>query len=346
MNAPLYIPVTPHHASASPYIIPLGQVHPAGKDYVGMWYTARLKLGIDDRMLYGTFSGGAASPQWYSASHRYYDGIAGIAMMVMTHGAQFPDGLAKGREQSAPSWRTVWKAGRATPLSAPAPKLLWRDLAPELERAPAPLPATLLLSEAETRQVEIAAKAAGVSSTVWLLWTADRAVRAHLCEPGAVLPWVYPVNLRGAVTCERDSMNHCGGFMVTVSDEMDAAAVRQQVSTRLARMEHWRQWWLLNLGRLVGQRGIHLLYRLSRGKPGAFAGSYSNVGDWSVPGIDGITGSAPGSPAYPVCITTMSCNGRRGLAIRVHPVADRDGGKAALILARWRCAVLSLPASA
>ena len=86
----------------------------------------------------------------------------------------------------------------------------------------------------------------------------------------------------------------------------------------------------------MGQRGINLLYRLTRPKPGKFAGSYSNVGSWSAPAIDGLTGSAPGSPGYPVCITTMVCNGRRGIAIRLHPVADNDGAAAGRVLARWR----------
>lgn len=339
MNAPLHIPVMPVRGSASPYIIPLGQVHPAGTDHVGMWYTARLKYGVDDRMLYGTFENGSMSPQWYSASHRYYDGIAGIAMTVMSKGVEFPDGLPRGREKRPPTLREWWRA-RRLPLAAPSARPAWKVLAPELADSPAPLPVTVLLGEKETRMVEETARAAGVSSTVWLLWAADRAVRRVLCGPDAVLPWIYPVNLRGAVMRERESMNHCGGFPVTVSESMGPRELRDQVSVRMQRLEHWQQWWLLNLGRWVGQAGVNLLYRWSRGKAGAFAGSYSNVGSWTVPGIDGLTGSAPGSPAYPVCITTMVCNGRRGLAIRLHPVVDPAGDKAGEVLSRWRANLL------
>jgi len=334
MNAPLHTSIAAS-ASATPYVIPLGEIHPPGTDYVGMWYTARRVYGVDDRMLYGTFEKGGAQPQWYSASHRYYDGIAGIAMTLQAKGVAFPDGLPKGRDKVAPTLGELWKAARL-PLNAPAPKLSWRNLAPELARAPAALPVTVLLDIPESDAVEICAKRAGVSSTVWLLWTADRAVRELLFTPDAVLPWIYPVNLRGVVQCERESMNHCGGFAVTIAHGMSAVDVREQVSARLARLEHWRQWFLLSLGSWVGQRGINLLYRLTRPKPGKFAGSYSNVGSWSAPAIDGLTGSAPGSPGYPVCITTMVCNGRRGIAIRLHPVVDKDGTAAVRVLARWR----------
>lgn len=335
MNAPLHFPVKPVTSMGTPYIIPLGQVHPPGTDYVGMWYTARLRHQVDDRMLFGTYENGASKPHWYSASHRYYDGIAGVVMLLEDKGVSFPDGLARGRDKTAPTLREIWRAGRR-PLDAPSARVLWRDMDATKAKAAPVMPVTQLLSVAETAAIEAVAKQAGVSSTNWLLWAADRAVREVMCEPGAVLPWVYPVNLRGAARQQRESMNHCGGFAVTISDEMDAAAVRDQVSARLARLEHWRQWLLLNLGRWVGQGGINLLYRLSKGRPGAFAGSYSNLGSWSAPSVDGLIASAPGSPAYPVCITTAVCNDRRALAIRVHPVADSDGLTAARVLARWR----------
>lgn len=152
---------------------------------------------------------------------------------------------------------------------------------------------------------------------------------------------MYPVNLRGATGCERESMNQCGGFMVTIAPQMSAADVRAQVSARLARLEHWRQWRLLTLGRWIGQRGVNLLYRLTRQKPGQFTGSYSNLGSWEIPAIDGLTASAPGSPGYPVCVTAAVCNGRRSLAVRTHPVADRNGGAAGrvLVLVLWRQAL-------
>ena len=319
---------------ATPRITPVGEAHPGGTDYVGMWYTARLKHGVDDRMLFGLYENGAVLPRWYSASHRHYDGLAALAMILQGRGVAFPDGLPKGRDKAQPGWRELWRAGRQ-PLSAPAAKLLWRELAPEREKAEPVMPVPMLLTEAETAAIETAAKAAGVSSTVWLLWTADRAAREVLCLPGAVLPWVYPVSLRGAARCEREGMNHCGGFMVTIADDMDARSVREQITARTARLEHWRQWRLLNLGKLIGQAGVNLVYRLSRGKPGAFAGSYSNLGAWDVPGLEGITASAPGSPAYPICITTAVCNGRRTLAMRVHPVADAAGTGAELVLNRW-----------
>ncbi|HEX5277326.1 MAG TPA: hypothetical protein VFW42_06625 [Fluviicoccus sp.] len=318
----------------TPRITPVDEASPGGTDYVGMWYTARLRHGVDDRMLFGLYEQGATAPRWYSASHRHYDGLAALGMILKGRGVAFPDGLPKGRDKSQPGWRELWRAGRQ-PLTAPSARLLWRKLAPEQERAAPVMPEPLLLTEAETLAIERAAKAAGVSSTVWLLWTADRAAREVLCLPGAVLPWVYPVSLRGAARCEREGMNHCGGFMVTIADDMDARAVREQIAARTARLEHWRQWLLLNLGKLIGQPGVNLAYRLTRGKPGAFAGSYSNLGAWEVRGLDGIIASAPGSPAYPICITTAVCNGRRALAIRIHPVADPAGTEAELVLNRW-----------
>lgn len=335
MNAP-----TSRQALApSAALIQLGEDNPAGTDYVGMWYSARLRYGIDDRMLFGSFHNDAALPQWYYASHRHYDGLAILGgMLTPRFGVTLAEGLPQGRDKAAPGWPALRRAARL-PLAAPAARMRWRDLAPQRAKIASPMPTTRLLSIEETAEIEARAEAAGVSSTVWLLWAADRAVRQALLQPDAVLSWVYPVNLRGATGCERESMNQCGGFMLTIAPQMSAMDVRGQVSARLARLEHWRQWRMLTLGRWIGQRGINLLYRLTQPRPGKFAGSYSNLGSWEVPGIDGLTASAPGSPGYPVCITTVVCNGRRSLAVRVHPVADREGGAAQRIMTLWRLAL-------
>lgn len=336
MNAPL-----PERTfSPSSTMIHLGEANPAGTDYVGMWYSARLQHGIDDRMLFGSYHNGSSLPQWYYASHRYYDGMAILAgMLAPRFGVTLPAGLPQGRDRAAPGWRELLRAARL-PLNAPAARMNWRDLVPQRAGIESPLPATLLLTVEQTEAIEARARAAGVNSTVWLLWTADRAVRQALLQPDAVLAWVYPVNLRGAARCERESMNQCGGFALTIAPQMNAAAVRTQIAARLARLEHWRQWLLLTLGRWIGQRGIDLLYRLTRQKPGKFAGSYSNLGNWDIPAIDGLTASAPGSPGYPVCITTVVCNGRRSLAVRIHPVADRSGTEANRVMALWLRALL------
>lgn len=327
-------------------IQPLCSEKPQGKDYPGMWYTARLHHGIDDRMLFGVYEKGQIYPCWYHASHRYYDGLGVLGdKLLPKYGAKLENGLPQGKDTKAPSLKQ-WLEAQKIPLVAPKASVLWRAVFPEKKLQAVPLPMTCLLSEAETQRIEQCAKLAGVSVTQWLLWAADQALRQVSLAPESINSWVYPVNLRGATQCLRESMNQCGGFIVTIAPNSTALTVQNQIRNRFARLEHWSQWWQLSIGRWVGQTGVNFIYRRLQQKPGQFVGSYTNLGDWQVPAIDGLVAAAPCSPSYPISVTTATCNGRRSLSVRVHPVVNEDGRAHKKALALWRMAALAMPAQA
>lgn len=325
-------------------------------DPVGLWYRARLRDGIDDRIWFGFFAddraanstGDPATPHWHTMSHCHYDGIGGLAELLAAQGWRI-GALPTGRDRQAPSWRASWRAswrqrrsGKRMATGNTLPR--WRALDPARSHdAASQPPFACLLDAAETAAIDQAARAAGVSTTSWLLWTADRAARELLAEADAVLPWVFPVNLRGAVPAPRASMNQCSGIAVQLTAGTTAAALHAQVSARLAAGEHWRTWRGLQIGRWIGAAGVRLLYRLLRAPAGRHAGSYTNLGDWPPPNLDsggppepaGIVAVAPGSPAYPIAAGTLCWRGRRAFGCRLHPVLDRPGLAAAFV-ARWR----------
>lgn len=303
------------------------------RDPVGMWYAARKRHGIDDRMWFGLYETGSAAPQWHTRSHRFSDGIGGLSLLLQECGH---DGgaLAKSARMQRPDWRALWRTRKA--VLAPAVKTKWKKLDPALQACASHIPVSLLLDIGQSLAIEEAAHAAGVSSTVWLLWTADRALREILADHDSVSSWVYPVSLRGAVPCTDPFVNQCSGFGVHISAATSPLQLKQQIAARFARFEHWRQWWALTLGRWIGQAGINVLYRLLRAAPGRHTGSYSNLGEWNASGLDGISCSAPGSPAYPVAVSTVLCNGRRTLACRLHPVIGGSSERAIEFLTLWR----------
>ena len=320
-------------------MIHLGDEHPVGKDYSGMWYEARLKQGIDDRMLFGVYEKNQEQPIWYYASHRFYDGLAILGEKLLPRYGTSVEVLPRGKDDHAPSLKEWWHAQK-TQLTAPKANVQWRRLNPALRHKAVPMPYTFLLNEYDTQRIEERAKAAGVSSTQWLLWTADKALRRILLQPTATSSWVYPVNLRGATDRQRDSMNQCGGFMLNIAPDMDAQQLHQQVRNRMARLDHWSQWWLMSIGRLVGQSGVNLIYRGMNPRPGQFVGSYSNLGAWEVPDVKGLVAAAPCSPSYPVSVTTAVCNGRRSFSVRLHPVVGADEDVSRKVLALWRAEAL------
>ncbi len=301
-------------------------------DHVGMWYAARARHGIDERMWFGLYRNGLPSAQWYTCSHRYSDGIGALPLLLRKTCFHDVGDLPKGREERQPGWRDVWlpKKSRCWPRA----RLYWNSLLPSLSHCQSHVPVSMLLGVMQSRAIDRAAARAGVSTTLWLLWTADRALRETLAGKHSVTSWVFPVNLRGAVTAADMHANHCSGINLHVSGNGDARKLKEQMVARLASQEHWRNWMLLTVGRWIGQSGVNILFRLFRERAGRHAGSYSNLGEWNVPGLDGISCAAPGSPAYPVSLGTVLCNGRRTLACRLHPVI---GGNARLALDFLRC---------
>lgn len=344
MSVPMYdLPETLLNSEAYRRATPMATEPPEDIDYVGLWYEARLKFGIDDQMLFGIYEPGADSPRWYRYSHRFYDGLGALALLMKTRGLHFPDGLPKGRDTHVPSLLELYRASRK-PLEAPALDVRWQSLQPERTTEASHMPVTLLLSPEETDRIEAVAKARGVRSTFWLFWAADRAAREILFAPGAVMPWLYPVNQRGAVACQRDSMNHASAVTIHLADNSTPGELRQQVTSRLERLEHWRVWFMVNLGRWIGRRGIHWLYRLVATPPGRYAGSYTNLGAWDAPATDGVICASPCSHGYPVSVNTIVCNGRRALAVRLHPVVAGDGTLAGKVLTRWKAILLDTAA--
>lgn len=304
------------------------------RDPVGMWYAARARAGIDDRMWFGLYEGDIRAPRWHTCSHRYADGLGALPLLLQERGYRAGP-PPRARPEAMPHWRKLWRLWREA-APAPALDMHWRFADTSLAACPGHPPVSLLLSPEQTAGIERAAAAAGVSSTVWLQWTADRALRLTLAGHGSLAGWVFPVNLRGNVDAPDTHANQCSGLTLRLGSDATPATVRQQISAGFVQQEHWRTWLLLNIGRWVGQVGINLLYRLSQARAGTFAGSYSNLGEWNVPGLEGLIGIAPGSPAYPVSVGTVLCNGRRSLGCRLHPVVGGNASRAIEFLLQWR----------
>lgn len=308
------------------------------RDPVGMWYTARARHGIDDRMWFGLYPADIRSPRWHTCSHRHCDGFGALSLLLKECGfkAAHPP---EGRPHRSPDWQELWRAWRSGPAPRPL-AMQWRAHDPSLVSCQSHEPVSVLLSEEQTQRVDAAAASVGVSTTLWLQWTADRALRSTIAEPASVAGWLFPVNLRGSVQAPDPHANQCSGLTLRLGPESTARSVRQLVNDGFGRHEHWRTWLLLNLGRWVGQSGVNVLYRWSQVRPGTFAGSYSNLGEWNVPGLSGVACTAPGSPAYPVSVGTVLCNGRRTLACRLHPVVGGNAQRAIEYLTHWREASL------
>lgn len=328
--------------NAAPPDSPAPQGTDAARDLVGMWYLARLHAGIDDGIWLG-FAEQDGPLSWRRVPHRGADGMGALYGLLQERGYRGGD-LPCCRETRAPGLGELLARARRHPVAARPGAPRWRHADTDAIAAGDQPPAACFLSTTERAALRAAAAAEGVSENHWLLWCLDRATRYVLAGESGTHPWVFPVNLRGAVRQGDARMNHCSGVLLRLDGSDDAAAAQAQARARLSAGEHWRTWQWLTLGRWVGQPGINLLYRLAAPAAGRHAGSWSHLGSWPLPGMQapdgcrlaGVAVTAPGSPAYPVSGGVVEWRGRLSLAVRVHPLLAGRGPAALQLLEHWR----------
>lgn len=288
----------------------------ADKDYIGMWYRARRRCGIDDAIHFAVIDPEGAGERRYSIPHRHHDGIGGLLVLLRQWGVPLPP-VPHSRQSSPPPW---WQWLRA-PGAPPGQPLPWRRL-----RGPEPhgqVETTCFDPEA-TAAIMARAKQEHGSLNSLLLHRLHRAVGETLLETPSTGSWLYPVNMRGAVSRPRDDMNLSSGFYVPVAPEQSVAVLYAALREGLRQQQHWRFWHLAHVGRWVGERGVDWLCRRMLEGPGHL-GSFSNLGVWRLDlGAAGFSDSAclavcgPGSPNHPVANGAIIVNGRLTLSLRVN----------------------------
>ena len=302
-------------------------------DYLGMWYRARARHGIDDTIHFAVLEPGSGRRFEFPVRHREHDGIGGLFHLLRGWQVPLPT-MPVSRQSGPPPWWRWLRPVREAPVPAPD----WRLFSGSGED-------TLVsdwLDRAPTDALRRRAEAAGVSLNSVLLSTLNRAVMETLVWRPAPGRWLYPVNMRGAVSGPRDDMNLSSGFYLPVSPDDHPAVLDQAVRRALRAQRHWLFWHGARIGRWVGQGGVDWLCdRFLKGTPSL--GSFTSLGEWWLDlrsaGFSSralVTLCGPGSPNHPVSNGVMIVNGRLTLSLKLDPSLGADRARAEECLACWR----------
>lgn len=312
----------------------------SNRDYIGMWFRARARHGIDDTIRFGVIDPNRGEVEWQGLPHARFDAIGGLAHILRERGVE-PAPLPASRETRAPGWfRLIRRAANDEPVSAPG----WRGA--DGPRPEQPRLAVDWVSPTETGIIRRNAREHGVSVTVLLLWALHQVVTHHLVTQQRGR-WFFPVNMRGPVRLPSDEMNHASGFYLGLDADWTPEAVRERIGAALRAQRHWRMWRQARVGRLVGQRGVDWLYdRLARDD--GCLGSFSWLGEWEQdmtragwPAASLVCFSGPGSPAHPVSNGSLIWNGRLTLVLQFHPVLGFSQALLEQCLRDWRHLLVS-----
>lgn len=316
----------------------------AEKDYIAMWFNARRKYGIQDTVYCGWYDPETQHIDWQTWRHADADGMSGLAKILRKDG--YPcDPLPVCKDTSVPGWLEIIKAQRDNPSDEAEKTVNWRTTYESSEEF---MPEISVLTIEQTKSLYEKAQSLKVSPGNIIFAAMSKVISRELIQGNTPFYWFFPVNVRGATGIKTESFNQASGIYLLVNPESNAKDWQSQMRTRLKAKAHWKGWKLANLGKLVGEWGVGVVYKFTSGKQ-FYAGSCSNLGAWPLPDERNpepkhnrvLIAVAPGTANYPVSSSMIEWNGRVALTLKLNPYICKDSAQLRQLTDMWYQEVLN-----
>ncbi len=298
-------------------------------DWMGLWYKIIKERGENDRPSFGCLNLETNEIDWMSFSHSEMDGVG--AMMNYYEGknyklTKFPDL----KEKSYPSffealgilYRLIFKTKKI--------KTHWLENN-NILNPPDPLKISFhIYSQEDTQKILNYCKANKVSQTAFVMNHITHFLLPQLSS-NAEGTWTLPVNLRPILKTFNIKGNHSSGLLINIKKSDSPQKTHQEIASQLKKKQHWGIWWVHQVGRIVGFRGMKFISE-KNAKKSFMIGSFSNLGSWDLPPNHIWVGSPPGSKNFPISIMLMLANSRLSLSLKIHPAIMENQSKVSQML--------------
>lgn len=303
------------------------------KDWIGLWFTVQAERGHSDAVPF--FLARLAEKKFddFGFRHRDMDGMAAMAGALRALGLEpkrAPRAVPRPSVFSVP--RLLWR-GLAGNNGGGRPN--WRSLRTEILAKPKSFAFLVLREEAEAALKKFLAEKR-ISLTAYLLSRLSRAMEPELLDGPVSGSWLLPVDMRPAFP-GRPLSGNCVSY-VKVPAAGEAEDIHREIKRALGAFEHWSNWWVYHIGKVVGLKGMRKL-SLRSSQRTFWLGSFTDLGDWtlvtsaSLSLRDSVWAiAAPGTPNSPVGCATVAWFGQRSISLRVHPsIGDSEAAAGAIL---------------
>jgi hypothetical protein len=187
----------------------------------------------------------------------------------------------------------------------------------------------LFLTHEENNKLKSTAQSKNLNLGFFIVSELDQIIRQRLYKNQKDKSvWLCPVDLRGAFPLAKPEQNFVS-FVATEFNGMGGAAEIKKsfesYKSNLKSGSYWAFWELAHIGRWVGMNGMRWLAKQATNRA-FWMGSFSDLGIWNQPEIQNSKAcdrywviAPPGSPAYPIGITTIEWCGNRSITMKIHP---------------------------
>lgn len=314
-------------------------------DWVSLWYIAARERGINDICTVARHNTQTGEFERHLFSHAQMDGVGALGHLLRDRGyslTQLPQTKFIVPPPLSKRPLILWRALRA----AGPQQVAWIDRNPSREGDPNALD-FITFTHVETEHLSALCRRCGISKNAFLLEAVNRTIVPEVVNGTCFGKWVFPVNLRGAVNKSRDTSNHSTAIALSVDRFTTAEDLDRQIRNGLKSGAHWATWWILNIGRIIGLRGVRYLSIASE-KNSHWLGTFSNMGEWNLNGPEGESNAhhdvwmaaPPGTKNYPISVACLTWNGRLTITLKIHSSIHPDPSAAKNFLARLKVNLL------
>ncbi|MFN7139873.1 MAG: hypothetical protein ACK4UN_11100 [Limisphaerales bacterium] len=250
-------------------------------DPIKPWFSSAEQTGEYIGIRFGRIPPGASKPEWIFLPHSKVDGIGGFADLLRDRGAEI---CRLPTIKHAPKPLRLLAIKNAAKFLKRKEILKWLPLNGQPGSCSNTTPPTAVawhvFDETTTDLIRRACRKSGYTVNSFLLKHLTRAIRSHLEDQAALIPWMIPVNLRGKVSRETDIENHSSYITVKVGAYDTVRDIHRQIYAALGRGDHWANWFSYESSHILPEALRHYLVKTDKYIPVWHIGGFSNLGDW------------------------------------------------------------------
>lgn len=307
-------------------------------DWFGLWYKILKERGENDCPTFGKLDLETNEVEWQHFSHSDMDGIGALKKYYDSHNFKLTN-LPELREKKVPNIlerilifykmiqikkiKTNWIFFNSLARPSNPHLISWKVFSPS-----------------ETSLLKEYCKKNKFSENAFLMNITSKVLLKELSKNGEGT-WTVPVNLRPVLKRMDYNSNHSSGILIPIALLDSVATTHEKLKLALKNKQHWAIWWLHQIGKLIGMRGMRFISKQNSEK-NYLAGTFSNLGKWELPPNHTWIGSPPGSKNFPIGVMLFTAQERLAFSLKIHPSILRDESSTQVLLNQLISAILEL----
>lgn len=178
-----------------------------------------------------------------------------------------------------------------------------------------------------------------ISVNTKLLFALDLTSKEYLTNGERPRVWMTPVGLYDGVKRDLPPSNRVSFIDIKINKDSSEIEIQDSAKRQLMELNYWGTIMTMRLPQIIGKH----LFRLAARNMQLFfrrTGTFSNMGEWTIPGIDPaewwVFGRGCVAKMSPVEGTAMVVNGRMGISVHFDPSLKMTPEDAQIFVKRWK----------